>query len=99
MSNNKEFYTLKDSSTAEITEKKSRFIADAFHIENKEDAEEKINEIKKKYYDAKHNCFAFSFIDENNMQKIVSVFLDTDFTNLERRIRRINRLDEREDYA
>ena len=33
------------------------------------------------------------------MQKIVSVFLDTDFTNLERRIRRINRLDEREDYA
>lgn len=66
MSNNKEFYTLKDSSTAEITEKKSRFIANAFHIENKEDAEEKINEIKKKYYDAKHNCFAFSFIDENN---------------------------------
>ena len=66
MSNNKEFYTLKDSSTAEITEKKSRFIGNAFHIENKEDAEEKINEIKKKYYDAKHNCFAFSFIDENN---------------------------------
>ncbi len=66
MSNNKEFYTLKDSSTAEITEKKSRFIANAFYIENKEDAEEKINEIKKKYYDAKHNCFAFSFIDENN---------------------------------
>lgn len=66
MSNYKEFLTLKESSTAEIVEKKSRFIADAFHIENKEEAEAKINEIKRKYYDAKHHCFAFSLIDENN---------------------------------
>lgn len=58
------FCTLKEASTAEIVEKKSRFIANSYHIESKEEAEEKINLIKKKYYDAKHNCFAFSIVDK-----------------------------------
>lgn len=65
MTNNQDFYTLKKSSTAEIIEKRSKFIASAFHITNKEEAENIINELKKKYYDAKHNCFAFSLLDEN----------------------------------
>ena len=38
------------------------------------------------------------FVDENLMQEIVETFLNTKFENLERRVRRINRLDEREDY-
>ena len=59
------FCTLKEASTAEIVEKKSRFIANSYHIESKEEAEEKINLIKKKYYDAKHNCFAFSIVDKD----------------------------------
>ena len=63
---NIEFYTLEGSSTAEIIEKRSKFIANAYHINNKEEAENKINELKKKYYDAKHNCFAFSFVDSND---------------------------------
>lgn len=61
-----EFYTIRDSSTAEIIEKKSRFIANAYHVDSREQAENKINELKKKYFDAKHNCFAFSIIDEND---------------------------------
>ena len=61
-----EFYTIRDSSTAEIIEKKSRFIANAYHVDSREEAENKINELKKKYFDAKHNCFAFSSIDEND---------------------------------
>jgi YigZ family protein len=61
-----EFYTIRDSSTAEIIEKKSRFIANAYHVDSREEAENKINELKKKYFDAKHNCFAFSIIDEND---------------------------------
>ena len=28
-----EFYTIRDSSTAEIIEKKSRFIANAYHVD------------------------------------------------------------------
>lgn len=66
MSSSKEFYTLQGNSTAEIIEKKSRFIANAYHIESKEEAESKIRELKKKHYVAKHNCFAFSFLDEND---------------------------------
>ena len=64
---NMEFYTIDSSATAEIIEKKSRFIANAYNVESKEEAEEKIKQIKKKYYDAKHNCFAFSVIEENNV--------------------------------
>ena len=48
-----------ENSTAEIVEKKSRFIANIFYVENVNAAEEKLSEIKKKYYDAKHNCFAY----------------------------------------
>lgn len=66
MDNNQEFYTLEENSTAEIIEKKSRFIANAYHINNKEEIKEKLNMIKKKYYDARHNCFAFRFLDEDN---------------------------------
>ena len=47
------------STTAEIVEKKSRFIANIFYVANVEEAEQKLNEVKKKYYDAKHNCFAY----------------------------------------
>ena len=63
---NIEFYTLENTSAAEIVEKRSKFIANAYHINNKEEAENKINELKKKYYDAKHNCFACSFLDYND---------------------------------
>ncbi|MBR4314635.1 MAG: YigZ family protein [Lachnospiraceae bacterium] len=48
-----------ENTTAEIVEKKSRFIANIFYVANVEEAEEKLVEIKKKYYDAKHNCFAY----------------------------------------
>jgi hypothetical protein len=37
-------------------------------------------------------------MDENTMQEIAKTFLETGFLELERRVRRINRLDEREDY-
>lgn len=50
---------------AEIIEKKSKFIANVYNIQGKEEAEEKIKQLKKKYYDAKHNCFAFSVLENN----------------------------------
>ena len=53
-----------ENSTAEIVEKKSRFIANVFYAENENDANEKLNDVKKKYYDAKHNCYAY-IIGEN----------------------------------
>ena len=51
--------TISDETYAEITVKKSKFIASVFPIETKQEAEEKIKEISKKYYDAKHNCYAY----------------------------------------
>ena len=48
-----------EPTTAEIVEKKSRFIANIFYVKNVEEAEQKLSEVKKKYYDAKHNCFAY----------------------------------------
>ena len=61
------FNTIEKENSAEIVEKKSRFIANIYNVESKEDAEEKIKQIKKKYYDAKHHCFAFSIIEENGI--------------------------------
>lgn len=49
----------------EIVEKKSRFIATVRPVESEEEAVSFINEMKKKYWDARHNCSAF-VIGENN---------------------------------
>lgn len=42
----------------EITEKKSRFIATVKPVESEDEAVSFINETKKKYWDARHNCSA-----------------------------------------
>lgn len=49
----------------EITEKKSRFIATVRPVESEDEAVSFINEMKKKYWDARHNCSAY-VIGENN---------------------------------
>jgi len=43
----------------EIVEKKSRFIATVMPVESEEEATAFIERIRKKYYDARHNCPAF----------------------------------------
>ena len=43
----------------EIVEKKSRFIATVLPIETEEEALEFIAKMKKKYWDARHNCYAY----------------------------------------
>ena len=43
----------------ELTEKKSRFIATTRPVNTEEEAAAFIEEIKKKYWDARHNCFAY----------------------------------------
>ncbi len=40
-------------------EKGSKFLAFAFPVENEEEIKGHIDELKKKYYDARHHCFAF----------------------------------------
>ncbi len=59
------FKTIKENASAEIVEKKSKFIGNIFYIETEEEAESIIKEIRKKYYDARHNCYAYKIEKEN----------------------------------
>ena len=60
-----QFKTIKNNSSAEIVEKKSRFIANIFYVDSQKEAEEYISKIKKEHYNAKHNCFAYVVMGEN----------------------------------
>ena len=53
------FKTVSEIFTGEITEKKSRFIATLAPVSTEEEALEFIKEMKKKYWDARHNCSAY----------------------------------------
>ena len=55
-----EYRTILEPGTDEIIEKKSRFIGYIRHTETEEEANAFINEIRKKHFDARHNCFAYS---------------------------------------
>ena len=51
--------TVYQGGQGEITEKKSRFIATVKEVVSEEEAAAFIAEMKKKYWDARHNCSAF----------------------------------------
>ena len=63
----KEFITIKENVQTEYVEKKSKFIANLFHVENSEEAENIIKETKKKYFDARHNCIAYRVIEDDRL--------------------------------
>ena len=54
--------------------------------------------LAREHDDANILTMSAHFVDENLMKEIAKTFLNTKFESLERRVRRINRLDEREDY-
>ena len=55
--------------TGEIEEKKSRFIAHVYNVSSDEEAEQYINAVKKKYWDARHNCYAYRVGDKGQIQR------------------------------
>lgn len=55
----KEYKTVYEGNEAEIVEKKSRFIATVKPVKTEEEAIEFIEGLKKKYWNATHNCFAY----------------------------------------
>ena len=57
-------YRLLESGTSEVIIKKSRFLGITFPVETAEEAAEKIAMIRKKYYDARHNCYAYRLVDQ-----------------------------------
>ncbi len=61
------FLTVQEEEQIQIVEKKSKFIAEIHPVSNIQEVENKIKEIKKKYYDAKHHCIAYRIIDEGRV--------------------------------
>lgn len=64
-----EKFITKEGGQGEIVEKKSRFIATVLPIDTEEEALQYIEKIKKKYWDARHNCFAFVIGSNNEIQR------------------------------
>lgn len=59
--------TINENITEQIVEKKSKFICDLIYVSSMEDVEENLQKIRKKYYDAKHHCFAFRIQNKNGI--------------------------------
>lgn len=60
---------LKEGGKGEIVEKKSRFIATLEPANSEEEAAAFIETVKKKYWDARHNCSAFVIGDKAQMTR------------------------------
>lgn len=55
-----QFKQIYKAGEGEIVEKKSRFIAHVLPVSSEEEAFSYIEQYKKQYWDARHNCYAFS---------------------------------------
>ena len=58
-----EYYIPTGPGEAEFTEKRSRFLGHVRMVETEDEARAFIAEMKKKYYDARHNCWCYSIKD------------------------------------
>lgn len=55
-----EYFTIKDNiSEGFYSEKRSKFLAFAFHVTTEEEIKEIVSEYRKRYYDARHVCWAY----------------------------------------
>ena len=58
-----EYYVPTGAGESEYVEKRSRFLGHVRLVENEEEARAFIAEMKKKYYDARHNCWCYLLKD------------------------------------
>lgn len=58
-----EYYLPTGYAQSEFVEKKSRFISQIWRISTEEEAREKIEQVKKQYHDARHNCWCYLLRD------------------------------------
>ncbi len=64
-----EFITIEENSEtlAELIEKKSKFIATLYYVDSTIKANQLIRDIKKKYYDSRHNCIAYRILENDKL--------------------------------
>ena len=53
---------------AEYVEKRSRFIGHVWPIDSEEEARRRIEETRKRHYDARHNCWCYILREGNIMR-------------------------------
>lgn len=63
------YKTIANRAEAELEDKKSRFIATVMPVKSQEEAEQFINELRKKYWNATHNCYAYQIGMRNEIQR------------------------------
>ena len=61
------FISIKENVQTEIVVKKSKFICNLIKVETQEEAENIIKQVKKRYYDARHNCIAYRVIEDEKI--------------------------------
>ncbi|MDD5362498.1 MAG: YigZ family protein [Ignavibacteria bacterium] len=62
------YLTIEEHASTELKINKSRFIADAYPVNSSEEADERLNSVRKKYYDARHHPFSFILQDTNRFR-------------------------------
>ena len=80
---------------AEFVEKRSRFIGQLWRVETEEEARARIEEVRKRYHDARHHCFCYVLREGNVLrygddgepqgtagQPMLNVFLKEEVTNV-----------------
>ena len=53
------YLTIVGTSTGEYSEKRSKFLAFAFHVETTDEVKAIVSRYEKEYYDARHVCYAY----------------------------------------
>lgn len=53
------YLTLKEDSEGLYKEKGSKFLAFAYPVRNEAEIKDKLDQLRKKYYDARHHCYAY----------------------------------------
>ncbi|WPP48206.1 IMPACT family protein [Catalinimonas niigatensis] len=63
------YYSLKNVSEGLYKEKGSKFLAFAYPVVSEEEIMEKLEALKKQYYDARHHCFAYMLKPEEGREE------------------------------
>ena len=64
-----QYSTIKASSQAKLVIRKSTFLSFVLSTDNVEEAEDKIKEYRKTYYDARHVCFAYILCPDSSAER------------------------------
>ena len=63
------FRTVKAPASVELVINKSRFIGQCFPISSEEEALEQLSTLRKRYWDATHNCYAYSVGEQGEIAR------------------------------